>query len=352
MAHKPILSIIIVNWNGLEHLKISLPALRNQRYSPTKVYLVDNASSDGSVEFIKEHYPEVILIVNEKNLGFAEGNNRGIARALEDGCDYVFLLNNDTNMKSNTLNSLIDYMEKHPRIGIAQPKLLLLDNPDTLDSCGSHLSRTGFLLHVGVEEKDAPRYNKVIPLFTIKGAAMIMRRTMLDEIGFLDPDFFAYFEETDLCWRAWLYGWKVYYAPVATVYHKMGGSTKKIGSPTINYHSYKNRIMSYIKNLSWYNLIWMLPLHIILIIGFSFIYFVALRGKSGFSIYRAMYWNIANLSKNLKKRKQIQSERVVTDKVLFPIIMRPIPWTETLAFASRIFLGVRKTEQLARKGKA
>lgn len=348
MAHKkPHVAVIIVNWNGLEHLKLSLPSLQHQTYQPFKIYLVDNKSSDASVEYVTKNFPEVTLIDSGKNLGFAGGNNLGMERALAEGADYVFLLNNDTEVKPNLLARLVDYMEKHPRVGIAQPKLLLLDYRDTIDSCGSWLSKTGFLIHYGCEEKDGPKYDTVEPVLTVKGAAMIMRRQTLEDIGLLDEDFFAYFEETDLCWRAWLRGWAVHYAPVSEVYHKIGGSTKKIGSPTINFHSFKNRIMSLIKNLSLANVLWIVPLHIILVLGFSIIYFAALRGRSGLSIYRAIGWNIINLPKILRKRREIQSRRVISDAKLFKKIVRPIDWGETFDFARRYFVGEKKTDLIA-----
>ncbi len=343
MARKPSLAIIIVNWNGLEHLKIALPALAKQTYRPLTVYVVDHASSDGSVAWIKKEHPSVKLLEMTKNLGFAGGNNMGIARALADGHDYLFLLNNDTDLPASTLSKMVHFMDQHPRIGIAQPKLLLMDHPDTLDSCGSYLSKTGFILHVGVEAKDGPEFSKVRPMFTIKGAAMIVRRAVFEQIGAFDNDFFAYFEETDLCWRAWLAGWKVYYAPVATVYHKMGGSTAKIGSPTINFHSYKNRLMSLFKNLAWYNALWMIPFHTLLIIGFSLVYFLALRGRSGLSIYRAIFWNLTHLRQNWLKRRYIQSQRVISDQTLFASALKAIEWRETFGFVIRMFLGVRKT---------
>ncbi len=347
MPHQPRVGLVMVNWNGLEHLKISLPSLRKQTYKNLTIYLVDNRSADESVSFVKESFPEVVLIDAGKNLGFAGGNNLGIERAMADGVDYLLLLNNDTDVNPDMLAKLVNHMEAHPKVGIAQPKLLLMDYRDTLDSCGSWLTKTGFLIHFGCEEKDAPKYNKVTPIFTIKGAAMIVRRQTIEAIGSFDDDFFAYFEETDLCWRAWLLGWRVHYAPVTTVYHKIGGSTKKIGSPVINYHSFKNRIMSLIKNLAWYNLIWILPLHLVMVLGFSLIYFAAFRFRSGLSIYKALGWNIAHIGANLKKRRAIQESRVINDRDLFKIIMRPVDWGESLDFARRYFVEKRKTDMIA-----
>lgn len=336
--------MVIVNWNGLEHLKISLPSLANQTYKPLKIFIVDNNSTDGSLEFVKKNFPQMELIEAGSNLGFAGGNNKGIERALAQGYEYIFLINNDTDSKPTVVSRMVDYMEKHPKIGIAQPKLLLLDHKDTIDACGSWLTKTGFLLHFGCEAKDGPQYDKPQPVFTVKGAAMIVRREVLEHVGLLDDDFFAYFEETDLCWRAWLEGWKVYYAPVTEVYHKIGGSTKKIGSSTVNYHSFKNRIMSMVKNLAWYNALWMIPYHSLIVFGFSFIYFAALRGKNGFGVYRALWWNLVHLPANLKKRRPIQQSRQVTDKELFRTVMRPIDYREVFDFAPRFFAGKKKTE--------
>lgn len=343
MAMTDSVAVIIVNWNGLEHLLISLPDLHKQTYKSLTVYVVDNASSDQSVATVREQFPWVKVIVLKQNQGFAGGNNVGIEQALADGHDYIMLLNNDTTFGTSVIGDLVEYMKSHPKVGIAQPKLLLMDHRDTLDSCGSYLSKAGFLLHVGVEEKDGPKYSKAMPMFTIKGAAMMIRRAVLDQVGAFDDDFFAYFEETDLCWRAWLAGWQVYYAPVTTVYHKMGGSTAKIGSPTINFHSNKNRLMSLTKNLAWYNAIWMVPLHVLLVIGFSFFYFAALRGKSGLSIYKGIGWNITHFAAIMKKRRAIQKSRVMSDKELFAFAVKPIQWRESFAFMFRLVLGVRKT---------
>lgn len=347
MPKQPKVAVIIVNWNGLEHLKLSLPSLQRQTYRYFKITVVDNQSTDGSVDYIRRRFPAVKIIESGINLGFAAGNNLGLAQALAQGADYLFLLNNDTETKSNLLKQLVDYMENHPSVGIAQPKLLLLDYRDTLDSCGSWLSKTGFLIHYGCEEKDGPAYDQPKPMLTVKGAAMIIRQQTLRDVGLLDPDFFAYFEETDLCWRAWLRGWKIHYAPVSEVYHKIGGSTKKIGSSIINYHSFKNRIMSLIKNLAWYNVIWMVPLHILLVIGFSFIYFAGLRFRSGWAIYRALAWNIIHGLSTLKKRRAIQRQRQIGDRALFKIIVKPVDWTDSFDFARRYFVERRKTDMIA-----
>lgn len=348
MAKKSV-AIIIVNWNGLEHLKLCLPSLAKQSYPTTKIYIVDNNSSDDSMAYVKQEFPEVECIQTGKNLGFAGGNNVGMEAALKAGHDYLFLLNNDTTVKSNIIRALVDYMETHPRVGIAQPKLLLMDHPDRLDSCGSWLTWTGFPKHFGVEEEDGPMYDKIQPMFTIKGAAMIIRRQTLESIGLFDDNFFAYFEETDLCWRAWLRGWRVMYAPVSTVYHKMGGSTAKIGSPTINFHSFKNRIMSMLKNLEWQNAAWMIPVHILFMVPFSLIYFVFFRFRSGLSVYRAIGWNITHWSVIMKERREIQQHRVVRDKELFKTILKPVDWSESFSFAGRFARGKRKTDLIKAK---
>lgn len=337
MTRKESVAIIIVNWNGLEHLKLCMPSLAKQTHKAFVSYVIDNNSTDESTAYIKEHFPEVKLIVNKENLGFAEGNNVGIRQAMADGHEYILLLNNDTTQQPDMIEKLLDFMAEHPKVGIAQPKLLLMNHPDKLDSCGSWLTRSGFLLHVGVEATDGPKYSQSHPIFTVKGAAMIIRRQVLEEIGLFDADFFAYFEETDLCWRAWLQGWQIYYAPVSTIYHRVGGSTAKIGSPALRFHSFKNTLMSLVKNLGIPQLFIIVPLHVLSMLIFVLIYVVSFRWRYAAAVLRAIGWNLTHAGEILQKRRTIQRQRKVTDKVLMPQILRPIEWKATIRFAFNYF---------------
>ena len=346
---KPLVAVIIVNWNGLKYLPACFDSLDQQDYPAMRVYLTDNGSSDDSIKYLQARSNPPTILASAVNLGFAEGNTLAIKRAIKDGAEYIFLLNNDTRCQANVISQLIDFMSTYPKAGIAMPKLALMDYPERLDSCGSAFTRTGFLEHIGCEELDGPEYSVPKLVFTVKGAAMLIKTEVINKIGYLDPDFFAYFEETDWCWRAWLAGYQSWYAPVATVFHKIGGSTGFIGSPTINYHSFKNHQMSQIKNLELANLLTILPVHLLAVIGFSVIYLLFGKWRNSLAVYRAIGWNIRHLSSNLKKRRSIQAKRQVSDQELFAQVLYPISWRYLIDFGGRFFKGKRKVDLIAAK---
>ncbi len=321
---KGLVSIIIVNWNGLPWLKISLPSLAKQTYKPVEIILVDNASTDGSVSWTKKYFPNVKIVRNRKNEGFAEGNNAGwrVAKG-----DYIFLLNNDTRVKPDCIAEIVRKMQSAPDIGAAQCKLLLMDDHTRLDAVGAYLTPTGFLLHWGFGKADAKKYDATENLYTAKGAAVmftreILKRTAIDNSIF-DPSYFAYFEETDLCHRIWLSGKRVVYAPRSVVYHKMGGTSTGMDNAFIQYHSFKNRICTYLKNLSAGELVKILPIHLSMCEFFAFTSFV--RGKLALSwaIQRSIGWNIVHIAETLRKRQHVQTAiRAVGDSVFVPLIMK------------------------------
>jgi len=321
---KDYVSVIIVNWNGLQWLNDCFSTLSKQSYKQTEIIFVDNASSDGSVEWIKKHYPRTKIILNKENVGFAEGNNIGYRYAKGE---FILFLNNDTKVTKNFIVELLHTIKKDPLIGGLQSKILLIDDPKTLDSIGAFLTPTGFLYHNAFGKKDSKKYDIPIDLYTAKGACMFFRKTVLDQCllegNIFDPEFFAYFEETDLCHRVWLSGYRIAYEPKSVIYHKMGATSGNIQNDIIQFHSYKNRICSYIKNLELKSLLTILPVHIALCIIFSF--YSLLKGQLNifFSIQKAIFWNIINLNKTLNKRAYIQTNiRKVHDKKLMTVIMK------------------------------
>src|SRR5258708_9727416 len=169
-------SIIIVNWNGKKHLETCLSSLQKQEYSPIEIIVVDNASSDDSVEYIRKHFPKTKIIINQENLGFAEANNIGYRQTKGE---YIIFLNNDTRVEKNFLSELVKAIETDQQIGGAQSKILLMDEPDKLDSIGAFLTQAGFLYHYAVGKKDAPKYSYQIDLYSAKGACMIFKREVL-----------------------------------------------------------------------------------------------------------------------------------------------------------------------------
>jgi len=321
---KGLVSIIIVNWNGLGWLKMSLPALARQTYKNVETILVDNASTDQSIEWTKKNYPKVRIVKNKKNEGFSEGNNVGyrVARG-----EYILLLNNDTKVKPDFIQQIVATLTSSADIGGAQCKLLLMDDPTKLDAAGAFFTQTGFLLHWGFGKKDADKYDATENLYTAKGAAVIFTRKALKKVemnnSMFDPSYFAYFEETDLCHRIWLSGRRIVYAPASIVYHKMGGTSTGMDNSFIQYHSFKNRICTYLKNLSTWELIKLLPVHLAMCEFFAFTSFVKGKIALSMAIHRSIWWNIAHLGETWSKRRYIQDViRQVPDSSFLPSVTR------------------------------
>lgn len=319
---KGLVSIIIVNWNGLHWLKISLPSLARQIYKPVEIILVDNASSDDSVSWTKKHFPDVKIVRNTKNEGFAEGNNAGYRVAKGD---YILLLNNDIQVKQDFIVELVWKMKSDPMIGAAQCKLLLMDDHSRLDAVGAYLTPTGFLFHWGFGKRDAKKYDATENLYTAKGAAVMFTKEILrhTRVGnsIFDPTYFAYFEETDLCHRIWLSGKRVVYAPKSVVYHKMGGTSIGMDNAFIQYHSFKNRICTYLKNLSVGELVKMLPVHICMCEFFALTSFVKGKFALSWAIQRSICWNVLHGDEIWRKRQYVQRYmRTTEDRTFLPLI--------------------------------
>lgn len=318
MDKNPLVSVIVVNWNGKEYLSKCLSSLGKIFYKNTEIIVVDQNSSDGSQLLVKTKYPKVRLIENKENTGYVGGNNLGVSKAKGK---YILILNNDIEVERNFLEPLVNTFETNPNLGCAQPKAINLREKGKLDGGGSFFTRTGFLYHKGYMDKaSSPEYNRRYPVYSVKGAYMMTRKDLWNKLGGLDPDFFIYFEESDYCGRVWLSGHTVEYIPQSVVYHWGGGDTneeRKKRLALIQYRSYKNRICSYLKNLSLAKLIIVLPLHLALCQAAVLFYLVA-DFRVSFTIEKAILWNIFNINKTFKKRKKIQSNfRKVEDKEIF-----------------------------------
>lgn len=223
----PKVSIVIVNWDGKRYLEICLPSVFNLNYPNYDVILVDNGSTDSSVEFVKRNYPKVKIIRLDKNYGFAKGNNIGIEEALKDtNVKYIALLNNDTRVDKNWLSELVKVAESDEKVGMCAPKILRMDNPIIIDSTGA-VFKWGSICDRGRGKVDKGQYDKKLSIVGAGGGSGLFKREMLEEIGLFDDDFFAYYEDSELIWRAYKEGWKARYVPTSIVYHKGGGTSKK-----------------------------------------------------------------------------------------------------------------------------
>lgn len=319
-------SIVVLNWNGKNHLKKCLRSIQSVSYSPLEVIVVDNASNDGSVGMVKKEFPRTIVIVNKKNMGYSGGNNLGIKKSTGR---YVFILNNDTEVTKDFLEPLISRMEKDSRIGCIQPKLVYGSDHDMLNAVGSFLTSSGFLYHYGYRKNASfLQYNTSMPIYSAKGAAMLLRREVLNKVGYFDEDFFIFFEETDLCHRLWLAGYTIMYEPKSIIYHfEAVDTSSQMKNFTRTFLSFRNRICSYIKNLETKNVIYvlsvLLPMYAVLFIFYT----LTLRIDQSWAIVMSLIWNVQQLPRTLEKRKYIQERlRKVLDTQLFATIKKDPPF--------------------------
>lgn len=307
-----LISVIIVNWNGKKWLKKCLDSLASQSYKNFEVIFVDNASSDDSVEFIKTNYPWVKIAQNDKNDGFAKGNNIGFKNAKGD---YVVLLNNDTWVENNFLEEFIKAFREIKSLGCAQSKIVSMNEPGKLDSCGSFWTSSSFLYHYGYgKDSSLDIYNQSMPIFSAKGASMMIDRRVIEKIGLFDDDFWSYYEETDFCHRVWLAGYECWYYPKAICYHAQGGTSAIFDNSYIQFHNFKNKLLSFLKNFEAKSLVKLIPFFIFF--NFALSVFWLLQGKFShfLSIYKSIWWNLVHVKKTLEKRKAIQLMRVRRDK--------------------------------------
>jgi GT2 family glycosyltransferase len=224
---KKTVSVIIVNYNGRDLLKDCLESLQQQTMNDFEVIFVDNASSDGSVDFVKKTYPEVTTIENRENLGYGGGNNAGIRQSR---ARYVVFLNNDTKVDSHWLQRLVATAEKGENIGMCASKILNYYHPEIIDNTGLLIYRDGVARGRGRLERDAGQYAREEEVLFPSGCAGLYRREMLEDIGFFDEDFFLYVDDVDIGFRARLAGWRCIYVPDAVVYHKYSATTEPYSS--------------------------------------------------------------------------------------------------------------------------
>ena len=245
-------AVAILNWNGKGLMEKFLPPLLESVGPGTEVIVADNASSDGSVEMLKEKFPEVRVMVFSRNWGFAEGYNRTL---MQLDAEYFVLLNSDIEVPGHWLEPLVEWMDSHPECGICAPKLLSYKDRNMFEyagAAGGYIDKYGYPYCRGRVlkriEEDRGQYDTPENVFWVSGACLMIRSELFHKLGGLDERFFAHMEEIDLCWRAQLAGYKVTAVPASTVYHVGGGSLPN-GSPRKLYLNYRNNLLMLRKNL-------------------------------------------------------------------------------------------------------
>jgi GT2 family glycosyltransferase len=307
------ISVIIVNWNGKQHLNDCLSSLRRQTFTDFEIVMVDNGSTDDSVAYVQSSFPEVEIISLPINTGFSVGNNRGIQAAQGD---YIALLNNDTEVDPHWLEELYRALESSPQVGFCASKILLFDQREILDSAGDYYSCYGAAGKIGRLKPDQKLYNQAKEVFGASGAAAIYRRSMLEEVGLLDEDFFMIYEDVDLSFRAQLMGYSCLYVPTARVYHKVNVSLGFMSNKYI-YYGHRNVEYVYLKNMPSPLLLEYLPIHILYtVLAFGFF---AMKRKASIFI-QSKVDAFKSLSTVWRKRQKIQKTRRVSNEYISSIL--------------------------------
>lgn len=252
------IAIVILNWNGADMLRRFLPTVISTSHAEGEVIVADNGSTDESLAVLRKDFPEVRLVEMPKNLGFAEGYNEALRRIEQESpqCyDYYLLLNSDVRTTEGWLTPLLHYMEAHPEVAAAQPKLRAEWDPRMLEyagACGGYMDRDGYPYCRGrllsVVEEDRGQYDRIAPIFWASGAALLIRAKDWHDVGGLDGRFFAHNEEIDLCWRLRARGRSIVCIPESVVYH-VGGGTLPQDSPRKVYLNFRNNLTMLYKNL-------------------------------------------------------------------------------------------------------
>ncbi len=315
---EPLVSIVIPNFNGRRHLEVCLSSIQNLTYKHFEIIVVDNASTDGSVDFVKANYPKVKLFINAVNLGFAEGCNVGIRKAKGN---YVALLNNDVEVDSSWLQELILVAQSDPCIAICASKIMMFHNRKILNSAGGEYDVYGSGHDRGLYEFDHGQYSHIEEVFFACGCAMLVRREILKHIGLFDSRYFMYCEDVDLCWRAWLGGYKVVYVPSAIVYHKYGGTMEALTAQRL-YFTNRNSLCSILKNYSAKFLAKAFLRFFSLKTGEILLFFISGRANASFALLKAILWNITNFDETWKKRRNVQMLRKVSDNKIEQMMVK------------------------------
>lgn len=308
MQKPPSVHIVVLNRNGEQFLGTCFRAVQQLDYPADRleVILVDNNSDDNSIRYVRENFPEVTVISNSGNYGFARGNNVAMRRALEKGADYVTLLNNDTQVDPNWIKALVETAETKSDVAICGGKILSWDG-EMIEFSGTRWHKVttagGY-----TNEPEHGQHDEMHPAAYACGASMLLKTQALREIGLFDEDYFIYHEDVDLSLRAWIAGYRVIYVPQSVVRHWGGGYTS--GTPMRDYLGMRNALTTVIKcyeSQTWHE-IYRDLLQIYLY-------------RSPRHLKRGFLYNLAVLPRTLLKRRHVQATRRRNDEEIFAEIL-------------------------------
>ena len=318
----PLVSIIIINYNGKSYLEKCLESIKKIKYDNLEIIVVDNNSTDGTMEFLVQNYPSIITLKLDKNYGFAKPNN--MAAKIAKG-DFLLFLNNDTEVTPNFLTELVQVLVGNDQIGICQS--LLLKYNGEIDSSGD------FIDNIGIVYNSKKQIDKIREISSARGASMIIRKKLFLDLGGFDEKFFVSFEDVDLGWRTWIMGYSVVINPKSIVYHH-GGKTHDSIKNEISFHGLKNQLSMKITNFE-------INYAVNSLVKFFFIFGIRelnilldykIKGKTTITstkyekttaakpnigaILKALFWIISNSKYLRNKRKKIHAYRKISTKEL------------------------------------
>ena len=279
--------------------------MKNVKYPNFKTVLVDNGSVDNSVEYFRTKYPELICIANQENLGFSGGNNAGIEYALLQGCDYIYLLNNDTEVDPHFLNEIVDVVEKDYKIGIAGSTVFYFNPSDIIWYAGGHVNwLSGDMVDPRVGKQFDSSLLTIEDVDEVAGAGMLIRSKALQRVGLLDPRFFIYFEETDLCQRVKRDKWRIVWVPNSKIWHKVSMTFGEL-SPVMIYLMTRNRWLFMRKNCPRF-----------ILFAFHFIfrsikYFVQYRRQKNIKLQKAIFLGVRDALLNRYGKGEMERLRTL-----------------------------------------
>jgi len=313
--------IAILNYNGEQYLESYLPQVLYSSEKPINITVIDNASTDDSVNYVQDWHPEVQIVELPKNYGFAEGYNRGMKQI---DAEYTVILNSDVSVATNWLDPILARMDANPHLAVVQPKILSLEEKNKFEYAGA---AGGFLDALGYPycrgrifdhiEEDTKQYQSKESIDWASGAAMIVRTEVFKNLGGFDKDYFAHMEEIDFCARVRAAGYQIEVVPESIVYH-LGGGTLDYGNPKKVYLNFRNSLYTLYKNNSGVTLLWLIPLRLILdgVAGIKFL----LEGK--FSSLQAIikaHWSFFGMLGKLSQKKKAYAQLIHKYKVATPI---------------------------------
>lgn len=307
------IAVVILNWNGKSFLEQFLQKVIDYSKNDADIIVADNASTDDSIEYLKYNFPEVKIIQNSFNAGFATGYNRALKQLKNK---YFILLNSDIEVTENWIKPVIELMESDQKIAACQPKIRSFHHRDEFEyagGAGGYIDKYGYPFCRGrifqSMEKDHGQYDDVVEVFWASGACMFVRADLYHKYEGLDGDFFAHMEEIDLCWRFKNHGYKIMYCPDSMVYHVGGGTLPKTSSRK-TYYNFRNNFFLLYKNLP-FNRLWKMFLSRLVLDGLAGTKFLVQGGyKDLWAVLRAHLSFYKNLGDLKKKRAKLTQQKV------------------------------------------